>query len=106
MNSFNEHRCADRLGVSGQNTVLVLAAAPLQVGVQLIQIASFRKRHPVVAAEVAAFSFHAALFVAASRVTELTLKTPVRTECNEAAGLLTAVSAQHLLHSTLQVVIA
>ena len=56
------------------------AAALLQVGVQLFQIAGFRQRHPVVAAEVSAFAFHAALLVAACRVAELALKAPVRTE--------------------------
>src|ERR1700728_4511668 len=102
---FDKHRRAHRLRTSGQNAVLILAAAPLQVCVQLIEVTSFGKRHPVVAAEVASFPFHAALLVATGRVAKLALKAPVRAKRNETAGLLAAISAQHLLHRTLQVVV-
>ena len=106
MRLLDEHRRADRLRASSQDAALIFAATPLQICVQLIQIAGFRQRHPVVATEVAAFAFDAALLVAAGRVAELALKPPVRSEGDEAARLLTAMSAQDLLHRTLQVVIA
>ena len=89
-----------------RTAALIFAATPLQICVQLVQVTGFRKRHPVVASKVSAFAFDAALFVAAGRVAELALKAPVRSEGDETARLLTAISAQDLLHCTLQVVIA
>ena len=60
----------------------------------------------MVAAEVSAFAFDAALLVAAGRITELALITPVRTESNEAAGLFAPIAAQYLLHRTCKVIVA
>jgi hypothetical protein len=85
---------------------MILHTAPFQPGVQRIQIANLRQRHPVVAPEVAAFALHTALLVASRRITELAQKPPVRTEGDEPTGLFPARSAQHLLHRTLQVVVA
>lgn len=97
---------ADRLGTSRQDSALIFATAPLQIYVQLVQVTRFGKRHPVVAPEVSAFPFNTALLVAAGRVAELALKPPVRSEGDETACLLAAMSAQDLLYGTLQVVIA
>ena len=47
------------------------------IRVQLIQIAGFWKRHPVVTPEIAALFLLATLLIAAGRVPELALKTPV-----------------------------
>src|ERR1700684_1819324 len=65
----------------------------------------FWNGHPVVAAEVSAFALNPALLVASSRVAELTLKTPVGTEGDEAAGLFALMSAQDALHRALQVIV-
>src|SRR5580658_3499984 len=105
MRLFNQHRCAHRLRASGQHAALIFAATPFQINVQLVQVGCFRQRHQVVAPEVSAFAFDAALLVATCRVTELALKPPVRTERNEAARFLTATAAKDPLHSTLQVVV-
>ena len=94
---FVEHRCAYRFRPTIQEAPLILLAALLQVGVQLFQITRFRQRHPVVAAEVSALTFDAALLVATCRIAELALKAPVRTEADEAAGLLPLISMQDLL---------
>lgn len=59
----------------------------------------------MVAPEVSAFTFDAALFVAAGRVAELALKAPVRPKSNEAAGLFALVAAEDPLYDALQVVI-
>src|SRR5919108_6487159 len=58
----------------------------------------------MVAPEVPAFFFHASLLVAARRVAELALKTPVRTKRDEPTVFLSLVPAQDLLHCTFQVV--
>jgi hypothetical protein len=105
MRLLAQHRRAHRFRAPAQNAPLILPTALLQVTVQFAQIASFRQRHPVVATEVSAFAFDAALFVAPSRVAELALITPVRPKGDEAAGLLSLISAQDLLHRTRQVVI-
>jgi hypothetical protein len=60
----------------------------------------------VAAAEVPTFPFDTTLLVAAGRVAELALKSPVRSEGNEAARFLAAMPAQDLLGRTLQVVLA
>ena len=61
---------------------------------------------PVVASEVSALAFNAALFVAPSRVAELALVAPVGTAGDEAAGLFSLIATQNLLHGTGEVVIA
>src|ERR1022692_263854 len=84
---FVQHRGANCLCAPTQNASPIQVATALQVHVQLVLTTSFRNRHPVVAPKVSAFALDAALLVAASRVAELALITPVRTESNEAAGL-------------------
>lgn len=78
---------------------MILLAASLQVCVQLIEGHELREAAP------SGCGGSSRLLVAAGRITELALKAPVRTKHNETAGLLAAISAQHLLHRTLQVVV-
>jgi hypothetical protein len=68
---FVQHRGAHCLSTPAQNASPVFVRAVLQIQVQLVLAASFRNRHPVVAAKVAALAFDATLLVAASRVAEL-----------------------------------
>ena len=60
----------------------------------------------MVAPEVSALAFDAALLVATCRVAELALKPPVRTERNGAARFLAAAATKDPLYGTLQVVVA
>ena len=77
-----------------------------QLRVQLGKIACRRHGNPVVAPEVAAFTFHAALLVAFAGRAEVSLILPVRAEGDEASRLLAPIAAQDLLHRARQVVVA
>src|SRR5437016_9789440 len=74
--------------------------------IQLFQIACLWQRHQMVPPEVSLFALHAALLVAARRITEVALETPVRAEAYEPFCLLALVPAQDLLHRTRQVVVS
>src|SRR5664280_1697487 len=81
-------------------------AVSQQLGVQFRKIAGQRYRNPVVAAEVAHFTFHPALLVAFAGRAELSLILPVRTEGDEASRQLALVAAQDLLHRARQIIVA
>src|ERR1035437_6326900 len=81
-------------------------AVSQQLGVQFRKIAGHRYRNPVVAAEVAHFTFHPALLVAFAGRAELSLILPVRTEGDEASRQLPLIAAQDHLYCTRQVVVA
>jgi hypothetical protein len=106
MRQLLQHGCADGIGAAAENALLVLVTAQIQIGVQFRQVGYFWKGHPVVAAEVSAFTLNSALFVASGRVAELALKKPVGTEGDEAAGLFALMPAQDALHHALQVIVA
>src|ERR1700675_2343777 len=106
MRQLLQHGRAHGIGATAEDALLVLVTAQIEIGVQLRQFAYFRKRHPVVAAEVSAFALDATLLVASSRVAELALKAPVGTKGDEAAGLFTLMTAQDALHCALQVIVA
>ena len=62
-------------------------------------------RNQIVAPEVAQLAFHSALFIAARRIAELRLESPMRAERDEPIRFLALPSAQNLLHRALQVVV-
>ena len=78
----------------------------MKLPVQRCKIGRYRHRHPVVAAEVANFTFHAALLVAFARRAELGLILPMRTERDEPGRQLSLLAAQNLLHRARQVIVA
>src|SRR6266481_4959269 len=73
---------------------------------QFVRLAARTRRHPVVAAKVAHFSFHPTLFVPLAGRAELSFIPPVRTEGNETRRQLAFIPAQNLLHRSGQVVVA
>src|SRR6266481_339684 len=73
---------------------------------QFVRLAARTRRHPVVAAKVAHFSFHPTLFVPLAGRAELSFIPPVRTEGTETRRQLAFIPAQNLLHRTGQVVVA
>src|SRR5580693_7867120 len=101
-----QHRSTDGLHTPAQDALPVQVRAALQIRVQLVLVARCWNRHPMVAPEVSAFAFDSTLLVAASRVAELALKAPVRTEGDEAAGLFPPMAAQDLLDRTREVIVA
>ena len=56
--------------------------------------------------EVSYFSFHSAFLVAFGPIAELRVVAPVRAEGEESLRFFALPAAQHLLHRTLQVVVA
>src|SRR5215207_1760482 len=88
---LDEGRRADALVSSGDAPLLVAAAVVEQTTVQRGQIDGARHRHPVVPAEVARLSFHAALLMPFGRRAELAVEAPVRPECDKARRLFPAL---------------
>ena len=66
----------------------------------------FRHRHPVITPKVARLPLYTTLLVSFSRRAELAVKAPMRTECNEPRRLFPSLTAQYLLHSRRQIVVA
>src|ERR1039458_7517988 len=106
MRLFVQPRSTDGLHAPAQDALPIKGRAAFQIYVQLIEAASCRNRHPVVAPEVSPFAFDAALLVAAGRVAKLALIAPMRTESDEAAGLIPPMPTQNLLHRTRQIIVA
>ena len=77
-----------------------------QHGIQRIEVGDARHGHQVVAPEIAAFAFNAALLVPLARRAELGGKPPVRAERQEPHRLLPPVAAQDLANRTGQIVVA
>jgi hypothetical protein len=61
--------------------------------------------YPVVATEIAHFTFHAALFMALARRAELGLILPVRTKRNEPCRQISLLATQDLLYRAGQVIV-
>src|SRR5712692_2716613 len=106
MFTLDGHGCADSLCVPCDHALLFFFTGCAQQFIQLFQIACLRQRHQRVPPEVSLFALHAALFVAARRITEIALETPVRAEGKEPLRLLALVPAQNLLPCTRQVVVS
>src|SRR5947199_2456321 len=70
----------------------------------MLQVAGHRQRHQIVPAEMPALLFHAALLIAAPGRAELALESAMRAEGDESLRLFSLVTAQNLLHRTLQIV--
>src|SRR5437868_12441314 len=104
MLALGQHRCPDRLATAADQPLLLLIRTGSQKVVQLLQVAHLRHRNKIVPAELAAFTLHAAFFVAFSGRTELRAKTPVRAESDEPRGLFPLTAAQNLLHCAAQVI--
>ena len=103
---FDRHCRADHVGAAHQRALFVFLTAGVQQFIQLRQIPRLRHRHQMIAPEVAALVLHPALLVAARRVAELALETPMRPERKEALRLFPLVATQDLLHRATQVVVA
>jgi hypothetical protein len=103
--SLQVHSGTNRLCPLADQTLLIVPGCFQQEEVQRFPTGNLRNRHHVVPAKVSTFSFHATLLVAFRRVTELGLKTPMRSEGHKSHGLLSLVPSQNLLHGTLKVVI-
>src|ERR1035437_6528485 len=77
-----------------------LLATCEQQFVQLFQVPHLRHRRQPVTAELPAFSFHLALFIAAGRIAELRFIAPVRAERYEARRLFALIHPHSRRHST------
>ena len=102
---LDQQRRADVLVSPGNAPLPVTTAVVKQAMIQLCQIDSLRHRHPVISAEVAGLSFHAALLMPFGRGTELAVETPMRAERDEPRRLFPALSAQDLLYRCLEIVV-
>ena len=74
-------------------------------GVEFVQVARGGYRDQVIPPEESSFTFDAAFFMTLARCTEAGLKSPMRTEGNEARRLLAPVAAQDLFDRCAQVVV-
>src|SRR5271167_2439389 len=100
MFSLPIHPCAHRLAPLADQTLLIFPRSFQQEQVQGLPTGNLRDRHHVVPAKVSPFSFHAALLVSLSRIAELRLETPMRSEGDESRRLFPLVTAQNFLHGT------
>src|ERR1700694_3719086 len=105
MFSLQIHSCADRLRSSGNDPLLIFPGGFEQEIVEFFPAAGLRHGHQVVPAKVAAFTFHAALFMPLSRRAKLRRETPMGAKGDKSCGLLSLVPPENLLHCTFKVVV-
>src|SRR5580700_1492011 len=105
MFSLPIHPCAYALAPLPDPTLLILPGTFQQELVQGLPVGNLRDWHHVIPAKISPFSFHPALLVAFSGCAELRLEAPMRSKSDESCRLFSLVSAQNLLHCTLQIVI-
>src|SRR5262249_30318382 len=100
------HCHTDGFVVSGYLSAFLVAASGQQQRIELDKIAGIRQRYPMIAPKVTGFALDAALLVRFFGCAELTLKTPVRAEGDEARGLLAAIAPENLLNRAFQIVVS
>jgi hypothetical protein len=79
--------------------MFILLTGRQQLCVQVIQIVSNRNRHPMIAAEIATFSFYTGVLMCFTRRAELSLKSPMRSKGDEACGLFPTLTTHDLPYS-------
>ena len=99
MFALNQNRRPDALLASRNDAMFILLTGRQKLRVQVIQIISNRNRHPMIAPEIATFSFNTALLMCFTRRAKLSLKSPMRSEGDEACGLLPPLPAHDLPYS-------
>src|ERR1700745_1258258 len=96
MLAFNQNRRANALLASCDYSMFILLTRRQQLRVQAIQIISNRNRHPMIAPEIATFSFNTALLMRFAWRAELGLKSPMRSERDETCSLFPSLTAHDL----------
>ncbi len=88
--ALSGHHLAHARRAIADHTTPIGDAAFEQEGIELVEVTDLRHRHEVIAAEVSDLAFDAALLVAFARCAEAGVVLPVRSEGDEARGLLAA----------------